>query len=115
MSGNERISGSSIKHMRRTPLCPARGVYDPGLFTGGKDLRDDRDAPRCSVHGSLAVLEFSSISAFPDTHHYFAASTACFVIALLLILRCVATARRIGSQLIRSETNRTSSTDGSGR
>lgn len=88
----DRIAGSSSKQIRRTPLCPARGIYEPGLFTGGKDLRDARDAPRCSVHGSLAVFESSSISAFPDPDPYFAVSAVCFVSAALLILRYAATA-----------------------
>ena len=94
----ERILGSRPRPGFILELCSARGTCEPGLFTGGKDLRDARDAPRCSVHGSLAVFESSSISAFPGPHHYFAVSAACFVAAVLLILRYVAARGRAGRQ-----------------
>lgn len=64
--------------------CPAGGIYGPGRFTGDKDTGDVQHAPACSVHGSLSVFETSANHSFTNSAPYFAASIACFAIAMLM-------------------------------
>ena len=77
--------------------CPANGTYDPGLFTGGKDIGGYIYAPTCSVHGSLAAYG-SNWNPAQHPNPYFTLSTACFVIASLMALAYFATRRKMRRQ-----------------
>jgi len=61
--------------------CPSGGQYDPGLFTGDKETGDARQAPACSVHGSLDKLEAASNGFFAVPRPYFDVSAACLGLA----------------------------------
>lgn len=80
-------SGSKLK-------CPAGGTYDPGIFTGAKDIGGVAFATACTFHGSLANYEFDLRPARPP-NPYFTLSFACFVIASLMALAYFATGRKI--------------------
>ena len=78
--------------------CPSGGQYEPGLFTGGKEIGDAQHAPACSVHGSLERLESASRGFFAVPRPYFVLSIACIVLAAFVVLACLGGSGRSRSQ-----------------
>ncbi len=61
--------------------CPSGGQYTPGRFTGDKDTGEERFAPSCSVHGSLATLETSPRRHTLAPQELHAVAAGCFLLA----------------------------------
>lgn len=102
LTRGEQVSPQQISELLKSgwdgQRCPAGGHYGPGLFTGGKDVGDAMHAPDCSIHGSLAVFESAANTHFTDAKPYFAVATACFVLAILIVLAYLLAGGRTRSQ-----------------
>lgn len=77
-----------LKHGWSGLVCPSGGRYDPGRFTGNKDDGTVKQAPSCSIHGSLATLEAEQPEFSAQTNRVLMVSGVCAVVSLLMACFC---------------------------